>query len=48
MYASIISFRLGVRCDGSDMVGLGFWSSRVFRRQAKRNLSMEGERVDGL
>ena len=27
---------------------LGFWSSRVFRRQDERDLSMEVERVDGL
>ena len=29
MHASIISFRFGIRCDGSDMVRLGFWNSRV-------------------
>ena len=35
---------------GSDIVRdrLGFWSSRVFRRQDERDLSMEAERVDGL
>ena len=27
---------------------LGFWSSRDFRRQDERDLSMEVERVDGL
>ena len=34
----------------SDIVRerLGFWSSRVFRRQDERDFSMEAERVDGL
>ena len=48
MYASIISFRFGMRCDDSDMVKLGFWSSRVFKWQDERDLSMEAEKVDGL
>ena len=29
MYASIISFRFGIRCDGLDKVRLWFWNSRV-------------------
>ena len=35
---------------GSDIVRerLGFWSSRVFRKQNERDLSMEAERVNGL
>ena len=37
-----------MRCDGSDLVKLGFWSSRVFRRKDERYLSMKVERVDGL
>ena len=48
MYASIISFKFGMRWDGLDMVRLGFWSSRAFRRQDERDLSMEAERFDGL
>ena len=35
-------------CDSSNMVKLGFWSSRVFRRQDERDLSKEAEKVDGL
>ena len=45
MYASTPSFGFDMRCDDIDMVGIGFWNSRVLKGKMKE---IGGRKLRGL